>query len=122
MKYIRTKKGEIGKLDNTEAYIKGKWYSVDEIKDYIIAQADTIEELCDEFVLFYEDIKNELPIPYATYERRGIWQSEKQRKKVINEVVNHPDYRKPVLYGAIWTNKGLMYVAKMNSKGELKLI
>ena len=49
MKYIRTKKGEIGKLENTEAYIKGKWYSVDEIKDYILAQADSIEELCDEF-------------------------------------------------------------------------
>ena len=26
------------------------------------------------------------------------------------------------IYGAIWTDKGLIYVAKMNDKGELCLI
>jgi hypothetical protein len=26
------------------------------------------------------------------------------------------------LYGAIWTDKGLIYVAKMNEKGELELL
>ena len=26
------------------------------------------------------------------------------------------------VYGAIWTSKGLIYVAKMNDKGELELI
>lgn len=25
------------------------------------------------------------------------------------------------IYGAIWTDKGLIYVAKMNEKGELEL-
>ena len=26
------------------------------------------------------------------------------------------------LFGAIWTDKGLIYVAKMNEKGELELL
>lgn len=26
------------------------------------------------------------------------------------------------VYGAIWTDKGLIYVAKMNNKGELELL
>ena len=26
------------------------------------------------------------------------------------------------IYGAIWTDKGLIYVAKMNDKGDLELI
>jgi len=26
------------------------------------------------------------------------------------------------IYGAIWTDKGLIYVAKMNDKGEFELI
>ena len=26
------------------------------------------------------------------------------------------------VYGAIWTDKGLIYVAKMNNKGEFKLL
>ena len=26
------------------------------------------------------------------------------------------------IYGAIWTNKGLIYVAEMNDKGELELL
>lgn len=32
------------------------------------------------------------------------------------------DYGGDELYGAIWTNKGLIYVAKMNDKGELELL
>ena len=27
-----------------------------------------------------------------------------------------------IIYGAIWTDKGLIYVAKMNEKGELELL
>ncbi len=29
---------------------------------------------------------------------------------------------KTSIYGCIWTSKGLIYVAKMNDKGELELI
>ena len=30
--------------------------------------------------------------------------------------------KKIQIYGAIWTDKGLIYVAKMNKKGELELL
>lgn len=67
--------------------------------------ADSIEELCDELV--YEmksgsEIKRSLHKPYA----------------VVKEI----DYKYFTIYGAIWTDKGLIYVAKMNDKGEMELI
>ena len=67
-------------------------------KKGIINQADTIEELCDEFVV--ED-KDEF----------AIFHNFKLAKQT-----------KGIIYGAIWTDKGLTYVAKMNSKGELELL
>ena len=110
MKYIRTKDGRILVADDNSLMAKLTTNKV----------ADTIEELCDEFVLFYMETKNQMPIPWATYERRGIWQ--KEREHIIKEIVNHPSYREPVLFGAIWTDEGLIYVAKMNDKGELELL
>ena len=77
-------------------------------KDYIEKQADTIEELCDEFVI--------LPL--------------NQNKKVISHFLRTPKIDdighflndSHIIYGAIWTDKGLIYVAKMNDKGELELL
>lgn len=63
-------------------------------KTEIVKQADTIEELCDELV----HITN-----------------------IGNHILGHfwsPD-SSDIVYGAIWTDKGLKYVAKMNEKGEL---
>ncbi len=34
--------------------------------------------------------------------------------------VNSPQMK--TIYGAIWTEKGLTYVAKMNDEGELELL
>ena len=69
----------------------------------IIKQADTIEELCDEFVvhnlgLFDEDLDNLL------------------------EQCKYLDKTKIKIFGATWTDKGLIYVAKMNEKGCLELL
>lgn len=61
----------------------------------IIKQADTIEELCDEFVF------------------GNVIISLKEAKRDC-EIGN--------VYGAIWTDKGLKYVAKMNEKGEFELL
>ena len=59
---------------------------------------NTIEKLCDVYVcnnlLFFS--KNQL----------------KDYCYIPNEII----------YGAIWTDKGLIYVAKMNDKGELELL
>ena len=114
-KYIRTKDGRILEWEKLNEITK---LSIDTCEE-TINQANTIEELCDEFVLFYEETGTSY-IPWATYERRGIW--EKERENIIKEIVSHPSYRQPVLYGAIWTDKGLSYVSKMNDEGELELL
>lgn len=70
----------------------------------LIKQADTIEELCDAFV-YVTDIKRQI---VTQYKEQCIYFFEGE---------------KPIAYyGAIWTEKGLIYVAKMNDKGELELL
>lgn len=93
MKYIRTTKGiwEIEKLTKKDY----EWLQMGENK-----QADTIEELCDEFVI----------VSILT-EQNFI---TKYPKSYLHKGFN--------IYGAIWTGKGLIYVAKMNDKGELELL
>ena len=74
-----------------------------DFEGYIVKQADTIEELCDEFV---------------------IWTENKKAKELANYDVAKVFMRNynVIIYGAIWTDKGLIYVAKMNDKGELELL
>lgn len=130
MKYIRTEDGRIIKVDiSKEEYERDykdsnvsyeEWFGCLCLGLDIIKQADTIEELCDEFVLHYGDtIQTNIPIPWATYERRGDnWQ--KHKEKLLSELKK--TQRKAIVYGAIWTDKGLIYVAKINDKGELELL
>ena len=69
----------------------------------IIKQADTKEELCDEFVVVGKE--------------HLIWHTltfDQIKLAFANE-----NYE---IYGAIWTSKGLIYVAKMNENGELELV
>ena len=88
MKYIRTNDGKIY-LVKCECVLQNG-----------DRQADTIEELCDEFVV---DLNGKKIISALTFERSL-------------------DYGGDEIYGAIWTDKGLIYVAKMNDKGELELL
>ena len=114
MKFIRTKDDLFGFFNIMSISLgkekpKGKYYrSVVDRKlhrigagvlqnKYIVKQADTIEELCDEGVC-----NNSLT---GFVDIRGF------------EL-----YKKYKCYGAIWTDKGLIYVAKMNDKGELELL
>ena len=103
MKYIRTKDGRIITEEQIDLAIKIS--NIVNIFDEseILKQADTIEELCDEFVMF-RDGK-----PYA------IVPNKEHNAELAKSVWK--DYR-----GAIWTDKGLIYVAKMNDKGELELL
>ena len=73
----------------------------------VIKQADIIEELCDEFVL--DGMLGQLSITdfYNYHFHNSIEQILKNNQTI---------------YGAIWTDKGLIYVAKLNEKGELELI
>ena len=94
MKYIRTKDGEIIKINKnvTEDSIWSCKYEIDKL-------ADTIEELCDEFVSILYGRPNICCLSTARF-----------------------NCEKFDVFGAVWTDKGLIYVAKMNEKGELELI
>ena len=112
----------IGTDKNTMENQRGRRCQFDAtLNSEIIKQADTIKELCDEFVdtselkttntggwLYDEfDSDNKCLVYYAEDERRTIPLNEFDLSKI---------------YGAIWTDKGLIYVAKMNDKGELELL
>lgn len=127
MKYIRTKDGRIIETNNLEfeleiLKVKGnvlyemtraisirfedginkreiKW-----IKTEIIKQANTIEELIDEYVLVEKSARCFLNYDEIT---------EDDLKLCLQD---HD------IFGAIWTDKGLIYVAKMNDKGDWELL
>ena len=76
-----------------------------------IEQADTIEELVDVYVAVHKDDKSiNLPevIPPLMME---IYSHSYTKDETIKEI-----------FGAIWTDKGLIYVAKMNEEGKLELL
>lgn len=116
MKYIRTKEGVIfaGPIDNKGTYKctnLGLWKEVKPVweNNEIIKGADNIEELCDEFVvevnihnIMFHDLQSAL--------------------NVVKNFENYELTKDYKIYGAIWTDKGLIYVAKMNEKGKLELL
>lgn len=123
MRYIRTKDGRI-----TERYelFAGR-------KDYcgvpVVEEADTIEELCDKFV--YKRTLSAGKVIYETFERldREHHADDEFCRLIEYRGDYYPDRQgialeqvKNGVYGAIWTDKGLIYVAKMNEKGELELL
>lgn len=107
-KYIRTKYCIFEVNENGETYngygCKSKNGTIKIHKKDIIKQADTIEELCDEF-------------RYKFCEGDGKWYDK-------DEDITGALSEKEILTirGGIWTSKGLIYVAKMNEKGELELL
>lgn len=105
MKYIRTKDG-IFENDFVHLTLYGDGKCVMEYKGRFyeppleLKQADTIKELCDCFV--FTDSLN------------SFYQIEEDENAVSGEDI--------ICYGAIWTDKGLIYVAKMNEEGEFELL
>lgn len=121
MKYIRTKDGEIHTIvrdediskeekakcpDNCILVYANNIFGCSIINENkIIKQADTIEELCDEFV----------------YCKMLI------TKEDVKEILNSEDYKCKEIYGAIWVfdsngTPTLKSVAKMNENGDLELL
>lgn len=92
--------GEHIENDNSGGRSMDNWY----LKD-IIEQADTIEELCDGFI-FKDTETNKL---HFLNENDGI---SLLGAALFTETVR----------GYIETDKGLIYVAKLNKKGELELL
>ena len=104
MKYIRTKCGvyEKDKLYKFYEMLDGKYYKCENYinQNDIIKESDKLEELCDEFVVIDN---NGQPQVYSPFDLK-TWTTDND------------------LFGAIWTEKGLIYIAKLNDKGELELL
>lgn len=66
---------------------------------------DTLEELCDEFVI--KAYISSYPQIYHSVDLKEL--NEFREKDTI-------------VYGAIWTDKGLIFVARMNNEGVLELL
>ena len=107
MKYIRTKDG-IYKVESETCHKKGYYidrYEEDVIlKKQVIKQSENLEELCDRFVVMDKETKEVMDIVYFL-EYAKLW-----------------SYCKYNIYGAVWCEWGLKYVAKLDDKGELVLI
>ena len=73
-----------------------------------ISQADTIEELIDEYVV---DCSEDYEYPEYYPKVCAGW--------LLGDYIQADGF---IVYGAIWTERGLKYVAKMNEKGELELL
>ena len=133
MKYIRTQDGRIfnliaykedGEINGGIKYtskLNGSYFFIQ--KDNILKKADTIEELCDGFVVISEEyvephyVKELIDTNALDFENH--WRpygNGKVLNKFCQELID------AVIYGAIWTDKGLIYVAKMNDEGELELL
>ena len=111
MKYIRTKDGIYNKSKIicsafNEEYCSPDWN--EDIEKYlqtkIVAEADTIEELYDELVVCFDSNVKPVVVGYSIY-----W------AKHYAGTTGH-------IMGAIWTDKGLIYVAKMNDEGKFELL
>ena len=114
MKYIRTK-DELGieKKDGTCCFETWSAGSSSPLKkDWLYA--DNIEELCDEFIIKVQDTKSK-EYGYLIIDKLGGYEKVLSLNKQAQE-------NGAIIYGAIWTDKGLIYVAKMNEKGELELL
>ena len=119
-KYIRTKDGKILDTDKREVYTVTKnehnAYDLKEGDKFLLEkgkiikitdeyrQSDTIEELCDEVVLFDKD-----NVPHYKSKEGNIW------------YLGAGLFTESLRFG-IFTDKGLIYVAKMNAEGELELL
>ena len=105
MKYIRTK----DRIYEVEEWFKplenDMVYIPDEGLNKILNQANTIEELCDWFVL-RKDGKI-----YQMYAKEEYAVADLGQYSLAFEWVY-----------AIETDKGLIYIARMNDKGELELL
>lgn len=117
MQYIRTKTGVyevLRKSETNKSYITAKSGFVIH-KDNVIKQADNLEELFDEFVYKKEKISIDInkKEPYLSY---ALIEIDDSTPFYTRRLVRLEELTEPV-FGAIWTDKGLIFKAKM--KGVL---
>ena len=130
MKYIRTTDERI--LEATDWNEDGSCWCLNDggayfRKEDIIAQADAIPLLCDEFCYIKDGIISQYLTINFKFKREDEFcsLSNKLTANGIAEIIKRiSKYELQVgeLKGAIWTSKGLEFVAKMNENGVLCLI
>lgn len=123
--YLKTlKKGSLCKIGKTWWNYYGNWTSIidengmsydirpNEVDGVVkeLPSADIIEELCDAFVKKSKEIGND------------YFEIGKNALDIFDRKYHKEDLEHYAYYGAIWTDKGLIYVVKMNDKGELELL
>ena len=123
-RYIRTKSNIFEVVGETEKVFKvisvsrdpSKVYSKSKIQTDALKRSNSIENLCDERILtrYFDETK------YTHHEVLSKNQWDIMGKSVAARLKN--GLTDCNYYGAIWTDKGLIYVAKMNNKGEFELI
>lgn len=79
-----------------------------------IAQSDSIEDLCDEFVMLDQGAHIFIELTGV-----GTYFYKYGEEEIYSSYYPLGDEE---IYGAIWTDNGLKYVAKMNDKKELELL
>ena len=75
----------------------------------ILRESDDLEELCDELVVIYNNDKA-FKKPFTS-----IYDN-------LEDLLREHEISECKVYGAIWTDRGLTYVARMNDDGELELL
>ena len=106
MSYIRTKEGIYELKDNGKYGDLIKTIGLDNFLSQNYKQSDNLAELCDEFVVAFEE--NNDRITYLDLD----WAIDKAKRYAGHTTI----------YGAVWCEWGLKYVAKMDDNGELILI
>lgn len=121
-KYVRTKE-EILRLKLWqhakmfyEVYYEKKGYGKRIKKTSVIKESDNIEDLIDTLVYIQSKKFNE-PRVMELNTPSFYLHDERWSKSIKENLKNKYTY-----YGAIWTDKGLIYVAKLNEDGEFELL
>ena len=114
-RYIRTKNGVyelISDLDNKGYNVKVENHGTYKLvsKATILAHANTIKELCDEFVCI--DNRGKEYRPFRFYFLSDLYSFIKANNL----------FERYIVYGSIWVDGNLIKVAQMNDKGELELL
>ena len=112
MKYIRTKYDGVYEVKDNKVIIG--IISIDletYIQNYGGIVANTPEELCDEFIYDFNNL--------TKVEHRKCYKDKDGRWRDYENSVLLILWEVETIKGAIWTAKGLIYVAKMNDKGEM---
>ena len=129
-KYIRTKNGKIHISYSDYQGFEKLWVCKkrNTLADFyyvrrsnIIKQSDTIEELCDEFrgiwKNYWESKKEDAHEEYHYNKEKNVFYNDSE-ELTHKEAVEKFD----IFYGAIWTDTGLIYKARMNEKGDWELL